>query len=88
MTPYTGAEVRAVPGRGDINRVLRSHRIYVEHVIKHLKTFRVVGSIYYRHPRWEMSMIVELAAGLAQRRVTLFDELYISGEILQLWAYY
>ena len=44
----------------------------VEHTIKHLKTFRVIGSLY-RHPRRHLSQITELCAGLSQRRVDMFD---------------
>lgn len=74
VSPYTEREVR----RGDrdrkreVNRMLRAKRIYVEHIIKHLKTFRVIGSLY-RHPRHSVSRLTELCAGFSQRRVDLFD---------------
>lgn len=75
VTPFSQAQVRAAPHRAEINVTLRKHRIYVEHLIKHIKTFRVVGSLYYRHSRRRIAQIVELAAGLAQRRLKLFDSL-------------
>ncbi|XP_071146166.1 uncharacterized protein [Mytilus edulis] len=57
------------------NLLHRKRRVYVEHVIKELKTFRVIGGLY-RHPRWEMSSIVELCAALAKRRADLIKDVY------------
>ncbi|CAC5415812.1 unnamed protein product [Mytilus coruscus] len=53
----------------------RKRRVYVEHIIKELKTFRVIGALY-RHPRWEMASIVELCAALAKRRADLIKDVY------------
>lgn len=63
---------RNLEAMNGVNLLIREHRAYVEHVIFHLKCFRVIGSIY-RHPRANLNRIVELCAGLAQRRIELFD---------------
>jgi len=52
----------------DVNSLHRRRRVYVEHVIGELKTFRVISSLHiYRHSRWHMSSLVELCAGLSKR---------------------
>lgn len=54
----------------------RRRRVYVEHVFKELKIYRVIGALY-RHPRWEFAAIVKLCAGLAKRRADLIKECYM-----------
>ena len=56
------------------NDEARAHRVYVEHVIGKLKTFRVIGTVY-RHQRDCFRQIVEICASLSQRRVHIFDDL-------------
>jgi len=58
--------------------VHRRRRVYVEHVISELKTFRVIGSLHiYRHSLWHMLYLVELCAGLSKRGANLINgELY------------
>ena len=52
------------------NRVLNSRRVYVEHVINYLKMYRVIGGLYvHQNRRPQLNKVVELCAGLAQRRV-------------------
>jgi hypothetical protein len=70
MTPYRGSDIFRQPARGQrqrrkYNRLHRQHGIYVEHVMKELKTVRVIGSIY-RHLRWELAPFVEICAGLSK----------------------
>jgi hypothetical protein len=79
VTPYRANQIarqqpREQRRRRKFNRQLRRYRIYVEHVIKEIKTFRVIGSLY-RHPRWELACLVELCAGMAQRRVRIIEGL-------------
>ncbi|KXJ23245.1 Prokineticin receptor 2 [Exaiptasia diaphana] len=56
------------------NRRLSSRRIKVEHVFKEMKTYRAISSIW-RHQRWFMPVCIELAAFLAERRVSLFESI-------------
>ena len=53
---------------GKINNTIRSHRVYVEHMIQCLKTYSVIKNLY-RHPRATHGRIVELCAVLAQKRL-------------------
>ncbi|CAC5385214.1 unnamed protein product [Mytilus coruscus] len=80
VTPFKSVEIirqtRAEKRfRRKFNILHRNRRVYVEHVIKEIKTFKVIGSLF-RHPRWKLSSIVELCAGLAKRRADL-----LSGEL-------
>ena len=74
MTAYRAAQVRLrQAGRPRrlcrlFNRTHSQLRVYVEHVIRQLKIYRVIGSLF-RHPRWKMTAIVDICAGLATRRV-------------------
>ena len=45
-----------------------------EHVIRTVKLFRVLGTLY-RHPRRKIIMIIELCAGLAYRTVMVLEAL-------------
>ncbi|CAC5418870.1 unnamed protein product [Mytilus coruscus] len=79
VTPFKSVEIirqtRAEKRfRRKFNILHRNRRVYVEHVIKEIKTFKVIGSLF-RHPRWKLSSIVELCAGLAKRRADLSGEL-------------
>ncbi|VDI80370.1 Hypothetical predicted protein [Mytilus galloprovincialis] len=80
VTPYKSLEILRQPQqerrrRRKFNCMHRKRRVYVEHVIKELKTFKVIGSLY-RHPRWEMASIVELCAALSKRRADNIGENY------------
>jgi hypothetical protein len=75
VTPYGRNQiVRQPPAermrRLKFNRLHRHKRVYVEHLFKEIKTFRVIASVC-RHDRWQIASIVELCAGLAQRRVDM-----------------
>ena len=71
MTPYTAAQVRQrqTRKRKRLNRRIAQCRIEVEHIIRELKLFRVIGSLY-RHPREKMAQLVELCGGLAVRKLS------------------
>ena len=47
---------------------LRKRRVFVEHVIKEIKTFKIIGSLYW-HPRWMIASIVDLGSSLTKRRL-------------------
>ena len=49
-------------------------RILIEHTIKHLKSYRSIGTIW-RHPQWFQLLVVELCTFLAQRHVVLFNDI-------------
>ena len=78
VTPFTSAQLRRLPRherniRRKINKNIRKYRVYVEHVIRLLKVFKIIGSLY-RHNRDEMGRIVCLCANLCARRsLLLFD---------------
>ncbi|CAG2212839.1 unnamed protein product [Mytilus edulis] len=79
VTPYKANEIARLPRnekrrKRKFNKLHKKRRIFVEHVIKELKTFRVIGAIY-RHTRWELSCIVETCAGLAKRRAEFINNL-------------
>ena len=50
--------------------------MYVEHVIKDINTFRVIGSLF-RNPTWEMASIVEVCASLGKRRIDMYTDFYV-----------
>ncbi|CAC5384042.1 unnamed protein product [Mytilus coruscus] len=80
VTPFKSTDIVRRPRleqkrKRKFNLLHRKRRVYVEHVIKELKTFRVIGALY-RHPRWEMSSIVEMCAALAKRRADLIKDVY------------
>lgn len=78
VTPFTSAQLHRLPRhernvRRKINKTIRKYRVYVEHVIRLLKVFRIIGTLY-RHNRDEMGKIVCLCANLCARRsLLLFD---------------
>ncbi|MES9881482.1 MAG: transposase family protein [Sedimenticola sp.] len=77
ITPYKSASIARQPPHQQhrmrkINLTLRSRRVYVEHVIKEIKTFRVIGGIY-RHKRHFLAHITELCAGLSQRKAEFLE---------------
>ena len=79
LTPFPAAQIlrRHLPDPAVyrcLNRKLSKRRILVEHAIRNLKLFKVIGSLY-RHPRGIIVMIVELCAGLAQRRALILSNL-------------
>ena len=57
VTPYIAMGVRAIPGRGKINHVLRGSYLCGA-PDSATQTFGVIGSIYDRHPGWKMSQLV------------------------------
>lgn len=79
ITPFSAAQIlrrplqeRAVCRR--FNRKLSKRRMIVEHTIRNVKLFRVIGTLY-RHPRRTVVTIVELCAGLSYRRAVLLSTL-------------
>ncbi len=79
LTPYKAIAMRNVDilekrRRRRVNKRIRSRRVYVEHIIKDLKTFRVVTGIH-RNRRELFPSIVELCAGLAQRKIDFINTL-------------
>jgi hypothetical protein len=75
VTPFTSAQLRRLPRherniRRKINKNIRKYRVYVEHVIRLLKVFKIIGSLY-RHNRDEMGRILCLCANLCARRSLL-----------------
>ena len=69
---FVGVAPREMRRRRKFNRALSAKRVYVEHLIKELQTYRVIGTLL-RHPRWQLENLVELCAGLAQRRLEFFE---------------
>ena len=77
ISPYRRQQITAAEGERreqmvNINYAIKRRRIYVEHLIGHLKMYRVIGSLYH-HRRRDMSRITQLCVGLAERRLHLFD---------------
>lgn len=77
VTPYRRHQLRRKTPREKrkckkFNRRMSTCRVYVEHAIRRLKTFRVVGTLW-RHRRNELNQIVELCAGLVERQHDLFS---------------
>ena len=58
--------------RTKFNLELRTHRVYIEHVIGYLKHYKIIGSIY-RHDIKNLDRIVLLCASLSQRRLEMFN---------------
>ena len=68
VTAYKSAEIvqrKQCVNIIDVYLFHRQGRVYVEHVIKEIKTYKIIGSLY-RHPRWQMTSIVELCVGLSK----------------------
>ena len=79
MTPYRPLQIaRAAPGDRrnfrKVNRIIHPCRVLVEHLIREIKIMRIVSSTF-RHPRLNLSYLVELVAGLTQRRLKLIEQL-------------
>ena len=79
VTPFSAAQILRKPLNERpmcrrLNRKMSKRRIVVEHTIRNLKLFRVIGTLY-RHPRRKVVMIVEICAGLAHRRARLLSSL-------------
>ena len=77
ITPYKRHQLRQKPRRErrkckKLNTRMSACRVYVEHVIRKLKSFKVIGSVW-RHPREKLNKIVELCAGLVERQINLFE---------------
>lgn len=78
LKPYTAPQLARAPRERKVkmrklNRKISARRVYIEHVIGHLKCYRVISSLYtYRHRRRYTSAIVELCAGLAVRAADQF----------------
>ena len=58
--------------RTRFNLEVRSHRVYVEHIIGYLKHYKVIGSIFRHNPE-HLEDIVRLCVSLAQRRIEMFN---------------
>lgn len=56
------------------NRALSKRRVKIEYVIKEVKTFKAVSQVW-RHPRWLMTICVELATLLVERRLRFSQSL-------------
>jgi hypothetical protein len=50
-----------------LNKTVNEKRVRVEHKIGSFEKYRVLSSVY-RHPRKHIAQLVELIAGLVQRR--------------------
>ena len=79
LTPFRAAQIRRMTRHHPrlarrFNHKMSKCRIIVEHTIKHLKTYRGIGTIW-RHPRWFQPFVVELCTFLAQRHVVLFYDI-------------
>lgn len=91
ITPYKSTDIRNQQRperrrRHKLHALHRKRRVYIEHVIKEIKTFRAIGSLnIYRHFRWHMSCLVELCAGLSKKRT---DILNTDRWIKYLWNLY
>lgn len=78
LTPFRAGQIRRM-ARHDQRRARRFNykmskcRIIIEHTIKHLKSYRSIGTIW-RHPRWFQPLVVELCTFLFQRHVVLFND--------------
>ena len=80
ITPYSRRQINAVRNtplyqrRIAANRTIRKYRPRVENAIKWLKDFNILHYMY-RHDRDEQAQIVDIVAGLTDRRMQMFDEL-------------
>ena len=78
VTPFTAAQLRGLPRherrvQKKLNKTIRKYRVYIEHVIRLLKIFKIIGSLY-RHDRNNIGKIACLCAYLCARRARLlFD---------------
>jgi len=75
ITPFTQAQLRRQPRNQrrqsrSLNRRIRRRRVYVEHIIKLIKLYQIISTLY-RHSREDISKIVCLCAQLAARRARL-----------------
>lgn len=79
LTPFRQAQIRRL-GRRDrrravhFNRELSRKRVKVEHIFKYLKDYNCVAGIW-RQERWFLPIVVELCVFLAERHITLFEQL-------------
>ena len=79
ITPFKQNQINAVPPEDtgsmvDFNEEHKIHRVYVEHVIGQLKSFRCISYIFC-HRKIKLARLVDLCAALSQRRVALYDTL-------------
>ena len=80
MTKYRANQVRQAESEEDrlamtlFNLDHSRAWIHVEHVMSYFKTYRAVKEVF-RHPRWFMPVVCELAAFLAQRHIVLTNEI-------------
>lgn len=75
VTPYTSRQLRNQDEgireqRKQVNAKIRTSRVYVEHAIRQVKIYKIIGSLY-RHQRKDIAPIVELCAALSLRRSIL-----------------
>jgi hypothetical protein len=78
VTPFTSAQLRRLPRHErnirrkiKINKNIRKYRVYVEHVIRLLKVFKIIESLY-RHNRDEMGRIVLMCTFVRQKIIITF----------------
>ncbi len=80
LVPYRRNALNAVRNtplyhrRVAINKVIRSYRPRVENIIKHIKDYAILDNVY-RHPRDMQDQILDIIAGLTNRRLDMLDEL-------------
>ncbi len=80
ITPYNRRELNAVRNtplydqRVEINQRIRHRRPRVENIIKFIKDFEILHYMF-RHDRDEQARVVNIIAGLSNRRLAMFDEL-------------
>ena len=69
VTAYTSAEIvqrKQCVNNVDVYLLHKQGSVYVEHVIKEIKTYRIIDSLY-RHPRRQMDSIVEVCVVFSKR---------------------
>ena len=52
-----------------------AHRIYIEHIMRHMKTYRSVALIF-RHSLQQMPLVADICAFLAQRNIALENAIH------------
>ena len=72
VTPFTRAQLDNMDNitreqNIRVNAKIRARRVYVEHAIRQIKVYQIIGSLY-RHKRNHIAPIVELCAALTFRR--------------------
>lgn len=76
MTPYTVPQINRRPAHQQqryrrLNTIISEYRVYVEHVIREIKMYKCIGSLW-RHPRYKIRKTVDVCAAMAHRRKGVF----------------